>query len=150
MTQHTSRKEMKEDAQLWHNLLWCSGGKLELSKCRYHVIHYNFEYSGIPIMIHSPGAGESIMLKNEHGENIPIKSKNIFQRRVNLGHAKSPADSCKTEFERTMKKSVNIGNVVAQCNGTRSESRMLYKPVWKSAVEYITTIIFIGKTSSNN
>jgi hypothetical protein len=25
--------KMKDDAQLWHDLLWCSGGKLELSKC---------------------------------------------------------------------------------------------------------------------
>jgi hypothetical protein len=25
--------KMKDDAQLWHDLLWCSGGRLELSKC---------------------------------------------------------------------------------------------------------------------
>ena len=34
-------RKMKEDAQLWHDLLWCSGGKLELPKCGYHVIHFN-------------------------------------------------------------------------------------------------------------
>ena len=26
------KKKMYEDAQLWHNLLWVSGGKLELPK----------------------------------------------------------------------------------------------------------------------
>jgi hypothetical protein len=31
--------KMKHDAQFWHDLLWCLGGKLELSKCGYHVIH---------------------------------------------------------------------------------------------------------------
>jgi hypothetical protein len=31
-------EKMRDDAQLWHDLLWCSGGKLELSKCGYHVI----------------------------------------------------------------------------------------------------------------
>ena len=25
-------EKVKHDAQLWHDLLWCSGGKLELSK----------------------------------------------------------------------------------------------------------------------
>jgi hypothetical protein len=65
--------------------------------------------------------------------------------RVNLGHAKSPADSCKTEFERTMKKAVDIENAVAQCGGTRSKSRMLYKVVWKPAAEYIPTQLFLSE-----
>jgi hypothetical protein len=136
-------KKMKDDAQLWHDLLWCSGGKLELSKCGYHVIHFEFEESGIPRMLHSPG--ESITLKNEHGALIPIKSKNIFQTRVNLGHAKSPASTCKTEFERTMKKAVDISNAIVQCGGTRSENSMLYKAVWKPAVEYILPQSFLSE-----
>jgi hypothetical protein len=136
-------EKMKEDAQLWHDLLWCSGGKLELSKCGYHVIHFDFEDSGIPRMRHSPG--ESITLQNEHGEPIPIKSKNIFQTRVNLGHAKSPAGSCQTEFERTMKKAVDISEAIVQCGGTRNENRMLYNAVWKPAVEYILPQSFLSE-----
>jgi hypothetical protein len=58
--------KMKDDAQLWHDLLWCSGGKLELSKCRYHVIHFDFKSNGIPRMRHSPG--EAILLQNDQGE----------------------------------------------------------------------------------
>ncbi|OEU08199.1 hypothetical protein FRACYDRAFT_249987 [Fragilariopsis cylindrus CCMP1102] len=127
-------QKMKDDAQLWHDLLWCSGGKLELSKCGYHVIYYDFDDSGIPRMRHSPG--DSITLQNEHEEPIPIKSKNIYQTRVNLGHAKSPGDSCNTEFKRTMKKAITIGNAIAQCGGSRSENMMLYKAVWKPAIEY--------------
>jgi hypothetical protein len=46
--------KMTEDAQLWHALLWCADGKLELPKCGYHVIHYEFEDSGLPQMIRSP------------------------------------------------------------------------------------------------
>jgi hypothetical protein len=48
-------EKMKQDAQLWHDLLWCSGGKLELPKCRYHVMHHEFENSGIPRLIRTPG-----------------------------------------------------------------------------------------------
>jgi hypothetical protein len=119
---------MKDDVQLWHDLLWCSGRKLELSKCGYHVINFDFEDGDIPRIRHIQG--ESITLKNDHGDLIPIKSKNIYQTRINLCHAKSPADSCnKTEFERTMKKAVNIGKAIAQCGGTRSENRMLYRSV---------------------
>jgi hypothetical protein len=133
-------KKMKEDAQLWHDLLWCCGGKLELSRCG--VIYYDFDDSGIPRMRHSPG--ELITLKNDQGDFIPIQPKNIYQTRINLGHAKAPRDSCKTEFSRTMKKAVNFGEAIAQCGGTRSENKMLYRSVWKPAVEYTLLQSFLS------
>jgi hypothetical protein len=136
-------KKMKEDAQLWHDLLWCSGGKLELSKCGYHVIYYDFDDSGIPSMRHSPG--DSITLKNDQGDLIPIQSKNIYQTRINLGHAKSPKDTGKTELGRTLKKAVNIGATIEQCGGTRSENKMLYRSVWKLAVEYTLPQSFLSE-----
>ena len=34
---------VKHDAQLWHDLLWASGGKLELEKCGFHLIFYDFD-----------------------------------------------------------------------------------------------------------
>jgi hypothetical protein len=74
-------QKMKEDAQLWHDLLWCSGGKLELPKCGYHIIHFDFKDSGVPEMPHSPS--ESITLHNEHGAEVTIKSKHIYQTRIN-------------------------------------------------------------------
>jgi hypothetical protein len=112
---------MKDDAQLWHDLLWCSGGKLELSKCGYHVIYYDFDDSDIPQMRHSPG--DSITLTNNQGDLIPIHSKNIYQRRINLGHAKGPGDTGKTEFGRTLKKASNISDAIAQCMGNKSRKQ---------------------------
>jgi hypothetical protein len=88
-------RKMKEDAQLWHDLLLCSGGKVELSKCGCHVIQFDFEDNGIPHMRHSPG--DSILLTNDQGDDVKIKSKNIFQPRTNLGHCKSPSQSATTQ-----------------------------------------------------
>jgi hypothetical protein len=85
-----------------------TGGKLELSKCGYHVIYYDFEDSGIPHM--GPSPGDSITLTNDQGDLIPIHSKNIYQTRINLGHAKGPGDTGKTKFGRTFKKAANIGD----------------------------------------
>ena len=134
---------MQADAQLWHDLLWCSGGKLELPKCGYHVIHYNFDNSGIPRMQHSPG--DSITLNNEHGDEVIIKSKNIFQTRLNLGHSKSPAGNGNTEFERTMAKAVSGSDAITKCGGTRTETRLLYNAVWKPSVEYVLPQSFLSE-----
>jgi hypothetical protein len=125
-------EKMQDNAQLWHDLLWCSESKLELSKCGYHVIYYDFEDSGIPQMRHSPG--DSITLTNNEGDLIPIHSKNVYKTEINLGHAEGPGDTCKTEFGRKLKKASNIGDTIAQCGGTRAKTNMLYRSVWKPAV----------------
>jgi hypothetical protein len=54
--------------------------------------------------------GDSITLTNDQGDLIPIHSKNIYLTRINLGHAKGPRDTGKTEFGRTFKKASNIGD----------------------------------------
>jgi hypothetical protein len=64
---------------------------------------------------------------------------------VNLGHAKSPADSCKIEFEQMLKKSTDLGDAIAQCGGTRAENKMLYRSVWKPAVEYTLPQSFLSE-----
>jgi hypothetical protein len=45
----TMMSNMQTDAQAWNDLLWCSGGKLELPKCSYHVLRFQFKPSGQPI-----------------------------------------------------------------------------------------------------
>ena len=39
---------MQHDSQLWNDLLWTSGGKLELPKCGYHTVYYTFKPDGNP------------------------------------------------------------------------------------------------------
>ena len=79
-------EKVKHDAQLWHNLLCCSGRKLELSKCGYHLIYYDYSDRGIPYMIHSPNT--DLELKNEKDEIIKVSANNIYQARKNLGTIK--------------------------------------------------------------
>jgi hypothetical protein len=135
--------KMKDNAQLWHDLMWCSRGKLELSKCGYRVIYHDFDDIDIPQMRHSPG--DSISQTNDQGNIILIHSKNIYQTRINLGHVKGPGDTVKTEFGRTMKKASDISDVIAQCGGTRAENKMLYRSVWKPAFEYMLPQSFLSK-----
>ena len=36
------------DSQLWHDILTSANQELELSKCKYHVTHFNFQDNGPP------------------------------------------------------------------------------------------------------
>ena len=81
--------KMTQDAQLWHDLLFVSGGNLELPKCGYHMIFYDFDDSGIPHMCITK-SDESATLKDNNGIDVQIKAKSIIQPQKNLGHYKSP------------------------------------------------------------
>jgi hypothetical protein len=136
-------RKMREDAQLWHDLLWCSGGKLELSKCGYHIIHYNFDDSGIPKMMHHPS--EKITLKDAEGGDVNIVGKSIYQPRLNLGHLKAPARTGIKHFNKVLTNATGIADAVVKCGGTRDESRMYYDTVWRPAVEYTLSQSFLSE-----
>ena len=65
-------ERVKYDAQLWHDLLWASGGKLELQKCGFHLIFYDFNKHGVPSM--RKISDLVIILENEKGEDIEIRT----------------------------------------------------------------------------
>ena len=140
-TVETLKAKMKEDAQLWHDLLWISGGKLELPKCGYHLIHYEFEPSGIPTMRYIEE--DSIILKNEKNEDVKINSKNIFTPRRNLGHLKAPDGNQKTQVEAIRNNAVKLSHDIVRCKCTRSEAKMVYSSVWRKSVEYPLSQSFI-------
>jgi hypothetical protein len=44
------RERATADAQLWNDLLCCSGGALEIPKCAYHLAHFGFSAAGAPVL----------------------------------------------------------------------------------------------------
>jgi hypothetical protein len=82
---------MQSDAQLWNDLLWTSGGALELPKCTYHVINYAFTLDGAPILQGGQVGGDIILQTgdrmNQH--KIPFKSAHCSHK--TLGHYKEPS-----------------------------------------------------------
>ena len=81
---------VKRDAQLWHDLLWVLGGKLELQKYGFHLIFYDFDNNCVPLM--RKISNLVITLENEKGEDIEIRTKRIDKARKNLGHWKIPEE----------------------------------------------------------
>ena len=115
-------QRMQQDAQLWNDLLWSSGGALELPKCGYHLIYYTFNASGIPCMTHHHD--HQVTLQSAQGDAIPIRQKNIYTPRKNLGHLKSPAGSYKAQFTDILAKATGIVNGIVSSGATRSEARL--------------------------
>ena len=69
-------ERIQHDAQLWYELLWLSGGNLELEKCGYHCIFYKFDDNDQPVM--QRDVEGSIKLTTTNGTIVPIRQKKIY------------------------------------------------------------------------
>eukprot|EP00957_Ditylum_brightwellii_P191667 14591821-Ditylum_brightwellii.AAC.1 len=82
--------QMTKDMQIWSDLLWISGGLLELDKCLYHLIYYVFLEDGTLVMS-SKQLGPKLQAKyKDTNKMIDIKYKNPYTQHKILGHFKAP------------------------------------------------------------
>eukprot|EP00957_Ditylum_brightwellii_P199238 15187712-Ditylum_brightwellii.AAC.1 len=86
---------MQQDSQLWALLLWLTGSLLELQKCSYHAIHFEFKEDGSPqFMTQVPDTPLQLKQANTR-EDITIPYKSVFNPHKMLGHYKAPAGTSK-------------------------------------------------------
>ena len=117
-------------------------GELELSKCGYHLIHYDFEDSGISKMRHFKN--DWITLTNDKGAEVEIKLKSIYKPQKNLGHQKAPAGNCSKQFKEVKEKAVKLSNGIVKYGCSQSDTRMLYQLVWKLSIKYTLSQSFLA------
>ena len=80
---------MQHDAQLWNDLLWASGGALELPKCSYHHIRFDFDTVGRPHMKEGQ-FGPNLVIRDAASNEVVIQQLSASQSHKNLGCHKSP------------------------------------------------------------
>ena len=117
---------VKHDAQLWHDLLLASGGKLELQKYCFHLIFYVFfDKNGVPST--RKISNLVIKLENERNEVIGIRTKKINKVRTNVGHLKEPEQiKVPKHFPVSLKKAIETSEVIFTARVTRKGVTMLY------------------------
>jgi hypothetical protein len=113
---------------LWSNLLWLSSGLLELTKCSFHHIHFDFAANGTAMM--RPGTfGNPLQLHDElTNQLVTIPAKSAFTSHKTLGHHKAPAGSNRTQQHIFQTNSNIYAKFVSICN--RMDSWFFYTAVY--------------------
>jgi hypothetical protein len=129
-------EKMREDAQLWNDLLWASGGALELPKCTYQVIDYAFTPDGAPIL-RGGQVGSDIILQTgdrTSQQKIPFKSAHCSHK--TLGHYKAPSGNQTRQYQVLIEKSNDAGTFV-QCSAlNRKEAWTYYFAIYLPSIGY--------------
>jgi hypothetical protein len=135
-------QRMQHDAQAWNDLLWCSGGKLELAKCSFHTLIFKAHPDGSasPIL---PAYPDPIELRDSQtGELIPVPSKRADDAHCTLGHWKAPADARQLkQLAAMIAKAQSIATLIHLANLPRYGATLAYHGI------YVTSL-YIYKLSS--
>jgi hypothetical protein len=131
------RTIMKHDAQLWSDLLWLSGGLLELNKCSFHQIHFDFDSDGRPMM-RAGTYGDPLQVHDARtGTNVTIPAKSAFASHKTLGHHKAPAGHNRTQLRVLQEKSDHYGRLVSTSSCDRTDSWYFYTAIYLLSIGYV-------------
>jgi hypothetical protein len=83
----------------WSNLLWLSGGLLELDKCSFHHLHFDFAPDG-SAALKSGIFGEPLQVQDKRTEKpVTISAKLVYTPHKTLGHHKALAGNNWTQLQ---------------------------------------------------
>ena len=95
------------DAQLWSNLLNCTGGALEVPKIKYSIVSFKFKKSGEPVFV-LPTEDQRIEVDANDGEGKQeMVSLDPTKARKTLGCYKEPTGNNKEALNVISKNAIN-------------------------------------------
>jgi hypothetical protein len=129
---------MQTDAQALNDLLWCSGGKLELPKCSYHVLQFKFRPNGTPEPDMTPPKSQLQITDSETGLHIQIPSKQADKPHKTLGHWKALCDPHnKIQLKALATKAKQTTMLIATGSLSRYGTLLAYAGVYLSSLKYV-------------
>jgi hypothetical protein len=128
-------RRMKQDGQLWNDILWSSGGDLNLGKCSYHHIHYSFSDDGEPFLSGKNGP-PLVLTSADRFQPRVIQHKSSYDHHKTLGVYKSPSGKHSKQLQILKKKSDEHGNTVKTSPFTWHEAWTFYYSIWLTSVGY--------------
>ena len=127
-----------EDAQLWADILWLSGGHLELRKCSFHFLTFKFSPLGFPSLENSVDAPATITIQDpQTKEYVDITRLEPDEPHKTLGHWIEPSLSGKKQLEMLHNKMNELTRRVKSAYLDRIESRLFYDFVFLPTFAYV-------------
>jgi len=126
---------MQHDAQIWSDLLWASGGELELSKCTFHHVRFKFDFKGRFTMV--PGKfSPHLHVRNNQGEEITINQLANDECHKLLGCYKCPTGKLDTQGKILLQKCNDFAKVVNSSALSRHDSLIFYRHIYIPSVSH--------------
>lgn len=137
---------LKHDSQLWSDLLWKSGGALELPKCTYHFSYYKFATDGTPFLQCGQVGPTVNLLTGDLKQTQTVPSSSVYKAYKTLGCYKSPSGAQQTQFQKLEEKCLRHARIVSTSALTPLEGWTYYFSKYLTSPGYPLPVChFTGK-----
>ena len=135
---HDMLPHAQQDCQSWNDLLWCSGGKLELPKCSYHVLRFEFLPNGTPHPKKKCDDLQLLVKDAETGTMIHIPAKQADDPHKTLGHWKAPIETRQSQQLKALKaKAKDISILIGTGALSRHGADLAYHAMYCASLKYV-------------
>jgi hypothetical protein len=129
-TAHRIAQQLQSDASIWERLLSATGGKLELTKCFYYILQWEFDEEGVPSHMSKQDleiSGVKIQIY-ENGKDRPTEIKHLDcdEAHRTLGVYKTITGNQEEQKKQTSQKSETITRAVGAATFTQKQHGMQY------------------------
>jgi hypothetical protein len=127
---------MQADAQLWGDLLHVTGGALEIKKCNYYIMKWNFKPSGIPEL----DSTVQTILHLENGDrtgSVTLTNDAITVAHKTLGTWKSAKRDQKKQIDVLTTKSNEYARSILASPVTRRDNWSAYYAIYLPKMTFV-------------
>lgn len=135
---------MQADAQLWGDLLHVSGGALEIPKCNYYVMKWDFKSSGIPKL--DKGVDTILFLENgDRTTSVSMTNDAITVAHKTLGTWKSAARDQVKQVAELTEKSNDYARTILASPVTRGDNWTAYHAVYLPRMTFVLPTSYLSE-----
>jgi hypothetical protein len=131
----TIAARLRESAQHWEQLLYSSGGALELEKCFYYLICWIFDDHVNPVL-HEISLPAIEIQSSVTNSNVTIKRLSCTTPHRTLSIQLQPDCNPRAEKDRLHQKAIEFARQITAANLTRNQARMVYRSIYRGRMEY--------------
>ena len=137
-------KQASEDSQLWNDILAAGNQSLELPKCKYHVMHYDFKDTGDPVLSTAAQPPAPLQVRDDKGELIEIQHVPNNKAIKYLGFLKC-LDNQNQQKEALIKKADNFARVINTSYLNRKSTETFYRGIYEPSIGYVLPLCYFRK-----
>jgi hypothetical protein len=144
-TPYTLARNLEHSAQIWRDLLFASGGDLELKKCFYYILHWYWD-EGYAKPLFVDEFPFQLMINNHAGRLMPIEQKEVDEYHRTLGVRLNPLCQMDGEFDYMKSKGDKFAELTLTSPFTRQEADTAYKTTYLASIGYSITVTTFDPT----
>jgi hypothetical protein len=140
---------MQADTQLWGDLLHVSGGALEIPKCNYYVMQWQFKPSGIPEM--TQDLNTVLHLHNgDRTATVTLTNDSITVAHKTLGTWKSAAQDQTKQADVLQDKSDEYARTIMASPVTRVDNWTSYHAIYLPRMTFVLPTSYLSDKRLHN